>query len=161
MLLILLGLPLLSVWVARRPAWGRLRPGRDRDEFADASARYGISSAQVARVEHALAAGTALSDPAERAAAADWAHRQLAAMRLPADLRRRPGLLLLLVGCAAFYVAFAVHVVRSVLDDDLGPLFSWTMIYLVGGLGWGWRRRRVLRRAVRLNTDPPGTVQRE
>jgi hypothetical protein len=147
---IAIGLPLLAFWVGARPFWSRLRPGREPDLWGDWMRRHRLSGREAEQVASAVARGQQVADQRLRAAAADLASITLDREAWP----RRPvvrGTVTVLLGLLVG--GLLVSVAAAIVQGRPGDISWWNlMIWAFVGV-WLVRRRRLLRRAIDLNSD--------
>ncbi|WP_089306703.1 hypothetical protein [Geodermatophilus pulveris] len=115
-LVLAVGLPLLAVWVARRPLRSRLRPDAEPDPWRDPVRRHGLSAGDASRIAEDVPRGRRLPDPRLRPVAAEWARELLERERprLPRDPRTHGVVVVLLA------VWLAVVLGRGGLPGGLG-----------------------------------------
>ncbi|WNV73966.1 hypothetical protein [Geodermatophilus sp. DSM 44513] len=149
-LVVAVGLPLLAVWVARRPYWSRLRAGAEPDPWGDLVRRHGLSAGEASRIAEDVPRGRRLPDPRLRPVAVEWARELLRQeqLRLPRDPWRRRVVVAFLV--VWLVTALGLVVPRVVSGEGVDVNWATVVIWSVVGI-WAVRRRRALRRAVELN----------
>ena len=91
-----IGLPLGAWWVGGRPVWARSdqRARRAQEVHREWMARHGLTSAEVAEVQRAIARGAAVEDARLREAAVEEARRQLRTWGARGDVAQRVWLVL-------------------------------------------------------------------
>ncbi|WP_299951036.1 hypothetical protein [uncultured Modestobacter sp.] len=148
---LLIGLPLLAWWVARRPVWTvqAVQYSEARKRQRAVVLRYQLTTAEQADVERAVTGGRGLTDPRLRAAVVDWAQVSCdAAHRRPA---LRSGLVLLVLAWGLLLLGLGV--VGLVSGD-------WSRTWWLNLLQWGTfatfvlLRRRAPYRAIARNSGP-------
>jgi hypothetical protein len=150
-LFILVGLPLLAWWVGGRRFWGRLKPGAEASPWRDLVRAHALTTGEASQVAEAVHAGRGLEDQRLRRAAAEWAARGLGTGSSNASVRRR----ILTAVVVAYAVLGLGGAVVAVARGQAGHVNWFLLAYMPVLLGMGWARRRRLRRALELNTDPP------
>jgi hypothetical protein len=156
---IAVGLPLAAFWVGSRRFWSRLRPralATDRQGalYREVVLRHRLRPSEIAQVEGAVTWGRRLEDPRLRLAVVDWAQalRADADRRRAAHPRRRRLLVVLLV---VWVGAVVTAIALGIGTRDWGVLARTLFYALVFGLP-GYLAQRGPRRALELNSDPPG-----
>jgi hypothetical protein len=103
-----IGLPLGAWWVGGRPVWARSdqRARRAQAAHREWVARHGLTSAELAEVQSAVARGAAVQDPRLRASAVEEARRQLGTWGARGDVAQRVWLVLgvLWIGAAVILI---------------------------------------------------------
>ncbi|PWW24234.1 hypothetical protein JD79_03413 [Geodermatophilus normandii] len=150
--LLLVGLPLLAFWLGGRRFWSRLRPGRGPDPWGDLVRTHGLSAAEAAAVDAAVARGQRLDDERLRRAAVAHARQALSGLRWQEATR---GQRVLLVLVALWLLLQVVGVVVQLAAGEPGDV-SWGVVAVlaVAVVATVVFRRR-LQRAVEVNTGPP------
>jgi MFS family permease len=152
--LFLVGLPLLAWFVGGCRFWTNLRGRVPSKAQAEITQRYGLSPAEVARVQAAMKRGQALDEPRLRAATADWARESL---RKWESARRGRRIAVRLVGAGALLV-----IVGAVISVFAGDGIRWSTWLVLGNVVLQlflyltvWPRMlRNLDRAVAVNSEP-------
>ena len=151
--LIAAGLPLLGWRVGSRRFWSRLRPGRGPDPWGHFVRRHGLSVRDAHQVASAVEGGRQLSDPRLRRAAVDMADEALRE-GWPTRPWLRATLMVLL---AVLVLGFVLAAGASLVQGRPGDVQWWVVaLWILLGVSTV-RRRRHLRRAVELNSDPQPT----
>jgi len=90
---LVVGLPALAWWVARRPFWTTHRARLDQDFWLEIIRAHHLDPVEIRSVAAARAWGSRLPEPHLRRAAVDWAQRDLERIEgnrsAPSVLRRR------------------------------------------------------------------------
>ena len=148
--LLLVGLPMLAWWVGGRRVWNRLIPGAEPDEHRDLARRHGLGPGDVVQVQEAVFRGREVADPRLRAAVVELAQRRAPARRSTA--RRWVTVLL------ACWVTAVVSWVGWLTAHGRWGDVNWVAaVWWIGGGALAIRRGVAVRRAVRLNSGPPGS----
>jgi hypothetical protein len=148
--LLLVGLPLLAWWLAKRRVWNRLRPGAEPDPWRDAVRRHGLSAAESSRLAREVPRGHRFEDPRLRRAAVDWATTLLdQETPRPRTAVGRAAVALLFVWGLVVVIWLLARVLAGHPED-----VNWFTVLMYGGVtAWIVRRRRGLRRTIALNSD--------
>lgn len=148
---VLVGLPLLAWWVGGRPGWSRLTRTAPRNRHAEFIRRHRLRTAEIVQVQEAVRQGHELSDPRLRAAVVEQAQHLVA----PAPSRARRWL----VGLFVVWLALvSAHLVFLLVQGRWGDVNWFSLVWWLIAGSWALKTRAAARRAVRLNSGPPGAA---
>ncbi|CCH88003.1 conserved membrane protein of unknown function [Modestobacter italicus] len=140
-------------WLPGRAGWSRRQARLDRD-WRGLGERHRLDHRALARVRRAAYWGRALTDPAERAAAAEWAAREAGRRRAARTRGRR----LVWLGVVLLYGAAMAGLVAAEVLGRLPGFPWWWAVSWACVLAVPLTETRWLDRAVRVNGDDRAPV---